>query len=280
MYHEARTDNKLKHLEDSEFRVWFNLLCFAAEQQERGIIPAHNRYKLAVEVAGGKEDLLGCTLDKLSKLDIISDNGDTITFTHFKERQYDNPSDYPEEVGERVRRHREAKANRETPCNDHVTTGNESATPGNALDTDTDTDKRNTYAQPDAPDGACVPVPKPQPKSKEAYSEDFERFWGAYPRKVEKQRAWRCWKTRLREGFEPEMLIEAAENYAAECRRAGTDERYRKHAATFLGPDKPFLEWLDIRAGPDDECHNPAHRDVTEEALREAAEIDWGDEDE
>src|SRR5690606_6790371 len=38
-------------------------------------------------------------------------------------------------------------------------------------------------------------------RSQVEYSEDFERFWSVYPRKVEKRRAFKCWQTRLREGY-------------------------------------------------------------------------------
>jgi len=39
-------------------------------------------------------------------------------------------------------------------------------------------------------------------------------------------------------------LVNAAANYADQCQRQGTQPRYIKLAATFLGPDKPYLDWL------------------------------------
>ena len=38
LHTEARNDAKLRSLSDSEHRMWFNLLCFAAEQEKRGTI--------------------------------------------------------------------------------------------------------------------------------------------------------------------------------------------------------------------------------------------------
>lgn len=93
-------------------------------------------------------------------------------------------------------------------------------------------------------------------KSKEknicVYDPDFEKFWAEYPRKIEKQRAYRCWKIRIREGLSEGLtmeglvrdLVDAAKNYAADCRKRGTEERYIKHASTFLGPDRPYLDWI------------------------------------
>lgn len=111
LYTEARTDNKLKILTDAEHRVWFNLLCFAAEQEDRGIVPIDG-FVLAVEVAAGDEALLCATLDKLERLRIVgrSDDG-RIEFVNFLTRQYDKPSDTPERVAERVRAHRERRRN-------------------------------------------------------------------------------------------------------------------------------------------------------------------------
>lgn len=106
------------------------------------------------------------------------------------------------------------------------------------------------------PGGAERKVKDTLKKGKEkqtgAYDAHFEKFWAAYPRKVEKQRAYRCWKIRIREGLAEgltteglaEDLVDAAKNYAGECRRQGTQQRYIKLAATFLGPDKPYLDWV------------------------------------
>jgi hypothetical protein len=109
------------------------------------------------------------------------------------------------------------------------------------------------------PGGAERKVKETLKKGKEkqttcAYDPHFEKFWAAYPRKVEKQRAYRCWKIRIREGLAEgltteglaEDLVDAAKNYAGECRRQGTQQRYIKLAATFLGPDKPYLDWIKV----------------------------------
>jgi hypothetical protein len=39
-------------------------------------------------------------------------------------------------------------------------------------------------------------------------------------------------------------LILAAENYARDCRARGAELQYIKHPATFLGPSKPYEEWI------------------------------------
>src|SRR5688572_22985273 len=117
MFSEARNDAKLRTLTDAEFRVWFNLLCLAAEQPERGVINGYSLQLLAVEVTGGDVPLLLAVLDKVTLLRVTCVTGVTcvtdvtiepeITFLKFHERQYEKPSNEPEKVAERVRRHRE-----------------------------------------------------------------------------------------------------------------------------------------------------------------------------
>lgn len=102
----------------------------------------------------------------------------------------------------------------------------------------------------------CVFIPAEKPSDtdggaqsltktgKDGYTQEFEEFWKHYPRKIEKKRAFRAWKARLKEGIKAETLIQACKNYAIYCAKQHTEERYIKHASTFLGPDKPFEEYV------------------------------------
>jgi len=108
LYTEARTDAKLRSLSDAQFRVWFNLLCYAADQDaERGTIDMSDPFIVALEVAGGDEDLLESTCHALSRLRIIEERDGVVTFVNFTRRQYDKPSDTPEQTRARKQRSRE-----------------------------------------------------------------------------------------------------------------------------------------------------------------------------
>lgn len=76
------------------------------------------------------------------------------------------------------------------------------------------------------------------------YSVHFEAFWKAYPRKKEKAKAYKCYLSRLNEGFSEDELMKAAQAYSAECQSNRREERYIKLGSTFLGPDKPFVDYL------------------------------------
>lgn len=79
----------------------------------------------------------------------------------------------------------------------------------------------------------------------EKYSMCFEQFWDVYPRKKEKARAYKCYLARLKDGFSEDELLQAAVNYANECKKQKTDERYIKLAATFIGVNSSFVDWIE-----------------------------------
>lgn len=79
---------------------------------------------------------------------------------------------------------------------------------------------------------------------KNEYTEDFKEFWSYYPRKTEKLSAFGKWKARLKQKVPREDLIKAAKNYAEKCKLEGTEERFIKHAKTFLGENKPYEEFI------------------------------------
>lgn len=102
------------------------------------------------------------------------------------------------------------------------------------------------------------------------YTPAFEAFWSHYPRKKEKRKAFAAWKTRLREpDVTEELLIICAQNYATFVKREGTEERYIKHGATFLGPSKPYEEYSNVVQMPNktsQQSSRPRNNDALEKA--------------
>lgn len=97
-----------------------------------------------------------------------------------------------------------------------------------------------------APHG-CFSVPRgalSRPVRKK-YTEGFEAFWKAYPRRVNKAKAFRAWKSAV-ETVSEETLIDAAKRYAAYHDAVGTDQQYIKHPTTWLNGG----EWDSVPAIP------------------------------
>jgi hypothetical protein len=120
-------DPKLSAFTDAEKWLWICLLCLAGESDVRGEI--HMSVDDIVWTLRCDRATLSSTISKCEERDMLSRHEDgTLVITHFLERQYDNPSDHPEAVKERVARHRENKRN------DPVTTSNDPVTSGNAIE--------------------------------------------------------------------------------------------------------------------------------------------------
>lgn len=85
-----------------------------------------------------------------------------------------------------------------------------------------------------APHG-CYSVPRGQVSRpvRNKYTDGFEAFWKVYPRRVNKAKAFRAWKSAT-EAVSEDILIDAAKQYAAYHDAVGTDQQYIKHPTTWL----------------------------------------------
>jgi len=115
LYTESRNDSKLDALNDREFRIWFKLLCLAAESEKRGTIDYIDPEFVAMELRLGSDEL-DSAISRMIRLRLLVRSDTMIEFPSFGSRQYNHPSDAPELVRERVRKSR---------ANKRVTSGNE-----------------------------------------------------------------------------------------------------------------------------------------------------------
>jgi len=98
------------------------------------------------------------------------------------------------------------------------------------------------------------------------YPADFERFYGAYPRKKDKTLAYKAFRARLNDGVQAEDMIRAAEAYALECKRNGYQPQYIKAAKTFIGPNLCYMEYLPEKTEPKPtETTNPFEKNPFED---------------
>lgn len=84
-----------------------------------------------------------------------------------------------------------------------------------------------------------------KPANAESYPPEFEETWALYPGRDgdnPKRRAYKAYRARLTEGHTPDEIRAGVERYAAWVRARGREGTETvKQAATFFGPDKPFL---------------------------------------
>jgi hypothetical protein len=79
---------------------------------------------------------------------------------------------------------------------------------------------------------------------REVYSAPFEVGWQDYPLKTGKHAAWLKYQERIRQGETPDRLNAAFLHYGEECRQIGREPKYTMHAATLLGPQKRYLDYV------------------------------------
>lgn len=106
--------------------------------------------------------------------------------------------------------------------------------------------------------GDCAKATKPE------CPEGFEQAWREYPQRPGASRAdsLKAWKARVREGVDPQSLIDGVLRYAAYCRACQTDPSYIKQPATFFGPGRHYeADWTPpARASPRNGA--PEHRNA------------------
>jgi uncharacterized protein YdaU (DUF1376 family) len=115
------------------------------------------------------------------------------------------------------------------------------------------TDKKPTGFPKGNPQGTQEePTTKP-PHSSESSSlrsEDMERafaeLWQAYPKRPGASRAdaRKAWEARLKSGTDAAVMLDGVRRYADYCAAEGTEPRFIKQPATFLGPSEHYLsDW-------------------------------------
>lgn len=85
---------------------------------------------------------------------------------------------------------------------------------------------------------------KNAPAKKDDFAADFEEFWKAYPKpkNPDKTPTRKRYEALRKKGVSGEDLLKAAQGYARSMQ--GTDPRYIKHGATFLGSQEPWRDYL------------------------------------
>lgn len=109
-------------------------------------------------------------------------------------------------------------------------------------------------------------------KKEKGYSSTFEDFWSVYPRKIGKGDAYKKYNERIKDGWSPDELKEAAQNYAEKCEIEHTEKQYIKYGKSFLSDSTPFTDYLgsskvlaeekaEIKSQKENGIHNFTQRD-------------------
>ena len=81
-------------------------------------------------------------------------------------------------------------------------------------------------------------------KKKIIYSDEFEKAWKIYPRKISKKDAHLKWCATIKKGYSYDELIKCVINYQAYCIDLEYSEKFIKHMASFFGPKEHWKDFL------------------------------------
>jgi predicted phage replisome organizer len=86
--------------------------------------------------------------------------------------------------------------------------------------------------------GNALDIDKDIDKEKNIYSNEFERFWNLYPRRVDKKKAFKAFKSVIKQ-HSIESIVNGTEKYAQSVQK--TEKQFIKHPATFLN-NESFID--------------------------------------
>lgn len=212
MYAEFATDTKVQSMDETLQRRFIMFLCLHCNGEYERLSDDELAFALRITTA----ELVN-TREVFKQKRFLGDNGE---IRNWNKRQYKSDSS----TG-RVREHRKRKRN------GRVTGRNVSVTPP---DSDTDSEKDTTAGKPPT---------RVSPRAEPDWLRDFKLVYPARAGDQGWRRAVKAANARLAEGHSSDEFIAGAKRYAEHCRALGkVGTEFVKQAATFLGPDKPFLE--------------------------------------
>lgn len=231
-YDSVVDDPKVQRLSLVLFRFWVNILCLSSRND--GMLPPATdlRFSLRMSERTIQDNL--AALQNVGLIDLVPDNENPTFEPHnWRSRQFQSDVSTT-----RVKRFRERRRNvSETP---NETDQSQIQTQNRAEQKKEKTDS-----------------PSKMPKG------DFDAFWTSCPKKVGKAAARKAYDRAMRRTA-PETVQAAMSSFAAS--RAGQDEQYTAHPATWLNHDR----WLDEAAKPNGAAASHKHTD----RLAELAEIE------
>jgi hypothetical protein len=239
LYTNILENPKVQRLRPDVFRAWVNLLALYKRSDE--VMPPID--EIAFSLRSSEKDVRKW-LAELVKVGLLDETSDGLVPHNWDDRQFNSDTSK-----ERQRAYRERlKARNGDAQSDAVVTslnGRSDVTVTAVVTTqDTDTDTDTDTEPPVVPQRGTRRIEPPP---------EFVRFREVYPDRAGDQnwrRALHACQARIAEGHTWTELLDGAERYARFIESTGKlGTEYVKQAATFCGPDKPFLNpWIPPRS--------------------------------
>lgn len=212
---------------DSVIVIWFKLLCMAGKSNNSGVFMLNDKIaytdEMLAQVFRRDEKIVQVALRTFEKFGMIEIINNVITIPNWSKHQ---SLDQLEERKEYMREYMQKYREKQRKLTDSKQCKVNSKVNVNSLEEDKEVEENKEL------------------DIKNKYMCDFEELWNVYPRKKEKAKAYKCYQARLNDGYSNQDILIATKAYAAECKKNKTEEKYIKLAATFLGPNTPFVDYI------------------------------------
>ena len=251
-HHDLLDDFRIRRFTAQEQLAWVKILCVASRSEKRGTVLIDDDDLAEYCGFNATQDWLYYR-DKLIAKGLIDFNDcGRIHVIGWDEMQYEKPSDRPEEIKKRVAKHRaRAGSKSETRCNALQTPSNAEETPLKRTDQIRSEKNRsdqeiNTLADSASPDaGECDSSGEDSCQGKKGgkgdrITEEFERFWQKYPRKVDRAPALKAFKAKRKLGHSLEDMVARLEYDCRDWQEKKTEAQYIPYGATWLNKER----WL------------------------------------
>ncbi|MFE3973161.1 MULTISPECIES: phage replisome organizer N-terminal domain-containing protein [unclassified Peribacillus] len=225
-------DEKIKLIEslpeaDTILIIWVKLLSQAGKTNASGFIYLNENIPFTDEMIAtifnrplATVRLALSTLKQFGMIEILDNN--FISICNWEKHQnVAGLEKIREQTRQRVAKHREAKS---------ISSCNVTVTESNALELDKELD---------------IELDKEKDKKNTPYSNEFEQFWNIYPRKVDKKKALKSFKTASKI-HSLETILSGTQKYAQQVQN--TEKQFIKHPTTFLNNDS-FIDGFEEGGG-------------------------------
>ena len=160
-----------------------------------------------------------------------------------KPKETERLPEKPNETERLPEKPNESKRKRKNPDTD-TDTDNDTDTD---TDTDTDNDIKENIKRKNQSVNNKTEKEDPDKDPDNVIPLTFEKIWNVYPVTDIRRKDGVCreYIHRIREGWEPEQLLKAAEHYSEYCKRKEIDPRYIVRPWNFYGDKKVFIDYID-----------------------------------
>lgn len=227
---------------DSLIVIWFKLLCLAGKTNNSGVFMLNDKIaytdKTLSTIFRRKEAVVQMALSTFEQLGMVKIVDGVITIPSWgKHQSLDKLEERKEYMRGYMAQYREKQKLLAGKVNGDVNGKVNSKVNVNTLDKEEDKeeDKENTPLTPLTPQrGDAGRKLKKGQVIKMTPSEDFERFWKAYPRRDGKQEAWRAWSNAEIDSTLTDKIIDHVNRRRNLWEWKKEGGQYIPHASTFI----------------------------------------------